>query len=161
MKASVPRNTVYNEYQYLCGDLRVSTLNPASFGKLVRIIFPNITTRRLGVRGNSKYHYVDLALKGANGKLGNASRGRAASIVNQPPTRPGTAQPGASKYVRDLHFLINTYEGIGTTSFKETMQLFLIRQLQHHKYLKYLASLLLCFCTRSNSLQTYSTQLTV
>lgn len=38
-------------------------LNPASFGKLVRVIFPGIQTRRLGVRGESKYHYVDLALE--------------------------------------------------------------------------------------------------
>ena len=37
-------------------------LNAASFGKLVRIIFPNVQTRRLGVRGESKYHYVDLSL---------------------------------------------------------------------------------------------------
>ena len=37
-------------------------LNPASFGKLVRIIFPGIQTRRLGQRGKSTYHYVDLAL---------------------------------------------------------------------------------------------------
>jgi regulatory factor X len=28
----------------------------------VRVIFPGIQTRRLGVRGESKYHYVDLAL---------------------------------------------------------------------------------------------------
>jgi regulatory factor X, other len=40
----------------------VPTLNPASFGKLVRIIFPNVQTRRLGMRGESKYHYVDLDL---------------------------------------------------------------------------------------------------
>jgi regulatory factor X len=41
----------------------VQPLNPASFGKLVRVIFPGIQTRRLGIRGESKYHYVDLALK--------------------------------------------------------------------------------------------------
>lgn len=40
----------------------MSVLNPASFGKLVRIIFPNVQTRRLGVRGESKYHYVDLSV---------------------------------------------------------------------------------------------------
>jgi regulatory factor X, other len=40
----------------------VPPLNPASFGKLVRIIFPGIQTRRLGVRGESKYHYVELSL---------------------------------------------------------------------------------------------------
>ncbi|KAI4215016.1 MAG: hypothetical protein LQ351_002330 [Letrouitia transgressa] len=38
-------------------------MNPkTSFGKLVRIIFPGIQTRRLGMRGESKYHYVDLSL---------------------------------------------------------------------------------------------------
>jgi regulatory factor X len=46
----------------MCGTERVSVLNPASFGKLVRIIFPNVQTRRLGVRGESKYHYVDLTV---------------------------------------------------------------------------------------------------
>ncbi|KAF1957578.1 hypothetical protein CC80DRAFT_515724 [Byssothecium circinans] len=60
--ASVPRNRVYSKYAEICGDQRVTTLNPASFGKLVRVIFPGINTRRLGVRGESKYHYVDLAL---------------------------------------------------------------------------------------------------
>ncbi|PVI07647.1 hypothetical protein DM02DRAFT_286154 [Periconia macrospinosa] len=60
--ASVPRNRVYSKYAEVCGDQRVTTLNPASFGKLVRVIFPGINTRRLGVRGESKYHYVDLAL---------------------------------------------------------------------------------------------------
>ncbi|KAF2452304.1 hypothetical protein BDY21DRAFT_175023 [Lineolata rhizophorae] len=61
-KTSVPRNRVYSCYAQACGTQRVIPLNPASFGKLVRVIFPNIQTRRLGVRGESKYHYVDLAL---------------------------------------------------------------------------------------------------
>lgn len=59
---SVPRNRVYSHYATRCGNERVSPLNPASFGKLVRIIFPGIQTRRLGMRGESKYHYVDLTL---------------------------------------------------------------------------------------------------
>lgn len=61
-KSSVPRNRVYSKYAERCGTDRVIPLNPASFGKLVRVIFPGIQTRRLGVRGESKYHYVDLAL---------------------------------------------------------------------------------------------------
>jgi len=61
-KTSVPRNRVYSKYAERCGTERVIPLNPASFGKLVRVIFPNIQTRRLGVRGESKYHYVDLEL---------------------------------------------------------------------------------------------------
>ncbi|UJO18592.1 Transcriptional regulator RFX1 [Fulvia fulva] len=62
-KTSVPRNRVYSQYATRCGTERVIPLNPASFGKLVRVIFPGIQTRRLGVRGESKYHYVDLALE--------------------------------------------------------------------------------------------------
>ncbi|KAK7625132.1 hypothetical protein IWX48DRAFT_594629 [Phyllosticta citricarpa] len=61
-KTSVPRNRVYSQYADRCATERVQPLNPASFGKLVRVIFPGIATRRLGVRGESKYHYVDLAL---------------------------------------------------------------------------------------------------
>lgn len=53
---------MYSKYAERCGTERVIPLNPASFGKLVRVIFPGIQTRRLGVRGESKYHYVDLAL---------------------------------------------------------------------------------------------------
>ncbi|KAK6365249.1 hypothetical protein LTS17_011482 [Exophiala oligosperma] len=59
---SVRRDRVFTRYTERCGNERVPTLNPASFGKLVRIIFPNVQTRRLGVRGESKYHYVDLSL---------------------------------------------------------------------------------------------------
>ncbi|KAL8944432.1 MAG: hypothetical protein Q9216_000483 [Gyalolechia sp. 2 TL-2023] len=59
---SVPRNRVFAHYATRCGTERVPPLNCASFGKLVRIIFPGIQTRRLGMRGESKYHYVDLTL---------------------------------------------------------------------------------------------------
>ncbi|KAF2715377.1 hypothetical protein K504DRAFT_367201 [Pleomassaria siparia CBS 279.74] len=59
---STPRNRVYSKYADRCATERVIPLNPASFGKLVRVCFPDIRTRRLGVRGESKYHYVDLAL---------------------------------------------------------------------------------------------------
>ena len=51
-------------------------LNPASFGKLVRVIFPGIQTRRLGVRGESKYHYVDLALEGDDQNMGLVDQGK-------------------------------------------------------------------------------------
>lgn len=61
-KTSVPRNRVFSKYASRCANERVVPLNPASFGKLVRVIFPNIQTRRLGVRGESKYHYVDLEM---------------------------------------------------------------------------------------------------
>ncbi|KAI4208055.1 MAG: hypothetical protein LQ346_000219 [Caloplaca aetnensis] len=59
---SVPRSRVFGHYAKKCGTERVPPLNCASFGKLVRIVFPGLQTRRLGMRGESKYHYVDLTL---------------------------------------------------------------------------------------------------
>lgn len=60
--AAVPRGRVYSRYVGACGDERIKCLNPASFGKLVRSMFPDIKTRRLGVRGQSKYHYCGIKL---------------------------------------------------------------------------------------------------
>ncbi|KAI9683098.1 MAG: hypothetical protein M1829_005889 [Trizodia sp. TS-e1964] len=61
---AIPRGRVYSHYAVKCSEKRVSVLNPASFGKLVRVVFPGIETRRLGVRGESKYHYCGLSLEG-------------------------------------------------------------------------------------------------
>ncbi|KAG7666317.1 RFX [[Candida] subhashii] len=62
--AVVPRNRIYARYVQICADNGLSPLSPASFGKLVRILFPNLTTRRLGMRGQSKYHYCGIKLNG-------------------------------------------------------------------------------------------------
>ncbi|ERS99214.1 regulatory factor X, other [Sporothrix schenckii 1099-18] len=61
-KGSVPRGRVYANYASRCANERITVLNPASFGKLVRVLFPGLRTRRLGVRGESKYHYVNFTL---------------------------------------------------------------------------------------------------
>lgn len=64
--AVVPRNRVYARYVGVCADNGIKPLSPASFGKLVRVIFPNLSTRRLGMRGQSKYHYCGIKLIGDN-----------------------------------------------------------------------------------------------
>lgn len=61
-KGSVPRGRVYANYALRCSTERITVLNPASFGKLVRVLFPAVRIRRLGVRGESKYHYVNFTL---------------------------------------------------------------------------------------------------
>ncbi|KAI5867284.1 RFX DNA-binding domain-containing protein [Durotheca rogersii] len=61
-KGSVPRSRVYANYASRCATERITVLNPASFGKLVRVLFRDLKTRRLGIRGESKYHYVDFTL---------------------------------------------------------------------------------------------------
>jgi len=75
-KGSVPRGRVYANYASRCATERITVLNPASFGKLVRVLFPGLKTRRLGVRGESKYHYVNFALA------------EEASDIREPPALP-------------------------------------------------------------------------
>ena len=58
----MPRGRVYANYASRCAAERVCVLNPASFGKLVRVLFQGLKTRRLGVRGESRYHYVNFGL---------------------------------------------------------------------------------------------------
>ncbi|KAI1214660.1 RFX DNA-binding domain-containing protein [Annulohypoxylon truncatum] len=72
-KGSVPRGRVYAHYATRCGTERITILNPASFGKLVRVLFPGLKTRRLGVRGESKYHYVNFSLIDNQSELGSPS----------------------------------------------------------------------------------------
>lgn len=62
--AVVPRNRIYARYVSVCADHNLTPLLPALFGKLVRILFPNLTTRRLGMRGQLKYHYCGIKLNG-------------------------------------------------------------------------------------------------
>ncbi|RCK62267.1 Transcriptional regulator RFX1 [Candida viswanathii] len=62
--AVIPRNRIYARYVQVCADNSLAPVSPASFGKLVKILYPNITTRRLGMRGQSKYHYCGIKLNG-------------------------------------------------------------------------------------------------
>ncbi|WWC92780.1 uncharacterized protein L201_007739 [Kwoniella dendrophila CBS 6074] len=57
---TVPRQGLYHSYTVSCDEYGLKPINSASFGKAVRAAFPGIKTRRLGVRGNSKYHYVSI-----------------------------------------------------------------------------------------------------
>ncbi|KAJ4366788.1 hypothetical protein N0V83_007313 [Neocucurbitaria cava] len=92
-KTSVPRNRVYSKYAERCGTDRVIPLNPASFGKLVRVIFPGIQTRRLGVRGESKYHYVDLELINDSGDGDDLRRPSHSAIAHHTMKRQQSAGP--------------------------------------------------------------------
>lgn len=82
-KGSVPRGRVYANYVSRCATERVTVLNPASFGKLVRVLFPGLKTRRLGVRGESKYHYVQFSLKDDQPELTEAQRSVPAPSFNE------------------------------------------------------------------------------
>ncbi|XP_023244976.1 DNA-binding protein RFX2 [Copidosoma floridanum] len=60
---SLPRSTLYNHYLRHCSDNKLDPVNAASFGKLIRSVFLGLRTRRLGTRGNSKYHYYGIRVK--------------------------------------------------------------------------------------------------
>lgn len=61
---AIPRNRIYARYAEICARHKIKPLNPAAFGKLVKLVFPDIKTRRLGVRGKSKYHYCGINIIG-------------------------------------------------------------------------------------------------
>lgn len=81
---AVPRNRVYARYVTVCANEKIKPLNPASFGKLVRLLYPEIKTRRLGVRGQSKYHYCGIRLAGEHSSP-NASHGPGSASGSEPP----------------------------------------------------------------------------
>ncbi|XP_047986381.1 transcription factor RFX3 [Leguminivora glycinivorella] len=60
---SLPRSTLYAHYLRHCSAHRLDPVNAASFGKLIRSVFVGLRTRRLGTRGNSKYHYYGIRAK--------------------------------------------------------------------------------------------------
>lgn len=60
---SLPRCTLYSHYIKHCTDNELEPVNAASFGKLIRSVFHGLRTRRLGTRGNSKYHYYGIRIK--------------------------------------------------------------------------------------------------
>ncbi|KAF0307502.1 Transcription factor RFX3 [Amphibalanus amphitrite] len=60
---SLPRSTLYSHYLRHCAENKLDPVNAASFGKLIRQVFYGLRTRRLGTRGNSKYHYYGIRVK--------------------------------------------------------------------------------------------------
>ncbi|XP_025018199.1 transcription factor RFX4-like isoform X2 [Tetranychus urticae] len=59
----LPRCLLYKHYLDYCGSIKSEPISAAAFGKIIRRKFNKIATRRLGTRGQSKYHYFGLAIK--------------------------------------------------------------------------------------------------
>lgn len=77
---SLPRSTLYNHYMRHCNEHKLDAVNAASFGKLIRSVFTGLRTRRLGTRGNSKYHYYGIRVKpGSNLESSNEDKTQAPS----------------------------------------------------------------------------------
>eukprot|EP01134_Creolimax_fragrantissima_P007493 CFRG7493T1 len=63
MHISIPRNLLHTHYSEFALSRGFCPANVASFGKIIRSIFPDLKTRRLGTRGKSKYHYYGIKAK--------------------------------------------------------------------------------------------------
>ncbi|CAH1785521.1 unnamed protein product [Owenia fusiformis] len=59
----LPRCVLYTHYLDFCKKRTFSPAGAATFGKIIRQKFPKLTTRRLGTRGQSKYHYYGVGIK--------------------------------------------------------------------------------------------------
>uniref|UniRef100_A0A672YFP7 DNA-binding protein RFX6 n=1 Tax=Sphaeramia orbicularis TaxID=375764 RepID=A0A672YFP7_9TELE len=53
----------YAHYLDFCRKEKLEPAGAATFGKTIRQKFPLLTTRRLGTRGHSKYHYYGIGIK--------------------------------------------------------------------------------------------------
>ncbi|KNC81258.1 hypothetical protein SARC_06404 [Sphaeroforma arctica JP610] len=60
---TIIRGELYEAYQRDTADNGDSTCQ-ASFGKILKLVFPTVRPRRLGTRGQSKYHYCGIRRKG-------------------------------------------------------------------------------------------------
>ncbi|XP_065177904.1 transcription factor RFX4-like [Sycon ciliatum] len=63
---SLPRHAIFTFYSECCKQASIQPVNSASFGKAMRQVFPNIKTRRLGTRGQSRYHYYGVGVRTAS-----------------------------------------------------------------------------------------------
>jgi regulatory factor X 1/2/3 len=57
---SIPRSQLYRYYLSYCNENKLKPLLASSLGKIVCNVFWRLRTRRLGKRGNSKYHYYGI-----------------------------------------------------------------------------------------------------
>jgi hypothetical protein len=89
---SLRRSTLYNYYLHHCTEQKIEPVNPASFGKLIRSVFLGLRTRRLGTRGNSKYHYYGIRVK-VTSPLNQIADDTALAIRNHPLSLSPTGSP--------------------------------------------------------------------
>uniref|UniRef100_A0A672UH35 Transcription factor RFX3 n=1 Tax=Strigops habroptila TaxID=2489341 RepID=A0A672UH35_STRHB len=124
---SLPRSTLYNHYLRHCQEHKLDPVNAASFGKLIRSIFMGLRTRRLGTRGNSKYHYYGIRVK-PDSPLNRLQEDMQYMAMRQQPMQ----QKQRYKPVQKVDGVADGFAGSGQqagTSAEQTI----IAQSQHHQ----------------------------
>uniref|UniRef100_A0A8B9I8Z1 Transcription factor RFX3 n=1 Tax=Anser brachyrhynchus TaxID=132585 RepID=A0A8B9I8Z1_9AVES len=124
---SLPRSTLYSHYLRHCQEHKLDPVNAASFGKLIRSIFMGLRTRRLGTRGNSKYHYYGIRVK-PDSPLNRLQEDMQYMAMRQQPMQ----QKQRYKPVQKVDGVADGFTGSGQqtgTSAEQTI----IAQSQHHR----------------------------
>lgn len=67
---NISREEIYQDYVKFATEQNMEVMNMATFGKVTRVVFPDIKTRRLGVRGNSRYNYMGVRAR-VEGEMGD------------------------------------------------------------------------------------------
>ncbi|NXJ84613.1 RFX6 protein, partial [Trogon melanurus] len=81
----LPRCILYAHYLDFCRKEKLEPACAATFGKTIRQKFPLLTTRRLGTRGHSKYHYYGIGIKESSAYYHSVYSGKGlTSFLNVP-----------------------------------------------------------------------------
>ena len=109
---SLPRSTLYNHYMRHCNEHKLDAVNAASFGKLIRSVFTGLRTRRLGTRGNSKYHYYGIRVKPGSGLMMalDESQPKTTANTNSNVSTTTTTTSSSSNRIRKSGAKPETYE---------------------------------------------------
>ncbi|XP_060872996.1 transcription factor RFX3-like isoform X2 [Metopolophium dirhodum] len=105
---SLLRSTIYDNYLTHCTETKFDPLNAPSFGKLIRSVFTGLQTRRLGTRGNSKYHYYGIRIK-PNSLLNDFKEEESLPVGR-------TSQSISSKKIKSIKTVAQNYSQCTTNS---------------------------------------------
>lgn len=112
---SLPRSSLYTHYLDFCKGNNMTPVNAASFGKIIRQQFPNLKTRRLGTRGQSKYHYYGIGVKSTSKYREKLTESREEAEASPPHMhlppfpRPREEMLPASCHVEDVAAFLQAY----------------------------------------------------
>ncbi|XP_054706636.1 transcription factor RFX4-like [Uloborus diversus] len=110
----IPRSTLYMHYVDFCAKNFMQPVNAASFGKIIRQQFPQLTTRRLGTRGQSRYHYYGIAIRESSAyfQVSFSKKGASGCEPRRDPNKQTSLYPSRTRNgavlpefpsVKDLH----------------------------------------------------------
>ncbi|ELR17299.1 RFX DNAbinding domain containing protein [Acanthamoeba castellanii str. Neff] len=99
--ATVPKREVHAHYVAFCKDNRIQPTTSSAFGKLLLSVFPHVSSRRIGKRGDAENHYTNITWRSTT-TTATTSRGGAAAAHRKRPreglvlveaTNPSRTQP--------------------------------------------------------------------